>query len=171
MSLYRRRHGHYPRFGRKRGNIGASIVTTGATTRTRRQGVWRAQQPEEGLPGYTMEARGGEMSLGVGRKRSNEPEEYDLAETLPNVRSSGEGTTNRDSVAAAHEADENTPSAATKLSEALPPYIPPPAPAVVADGGSLGRVASRQSQNSVANRLSFPRAIASTGRGLSRVET
>ncbi len=147
-------------------------MTTGATSRTRRRGVWRAEQPEEGLPGYTMEASGGEMSLGVGRKRSDEPEEYELAETLTNGPSNGEGRTSREpSVATAHEGDENTPTSATKPSEALPPYIPPPAPAVVADGGSLGRIASRQSQNSVANRLSFPRAITtSTGRRSSRVE-
>ena len=172
MYFYRRKHGHYPRFGRKRGNISAPIIAPGTTARTRRRGVWRAQEPEEGLPGYTTEASGGELSLGVGRKRLNEAEEYELAVTLTTVRNSNEERTAREhSVATSHEGEETSSAVATKSTEALPPYIPPPTPAVVADGGGLGRVASRQSQHSGANRLAFPRAITTTSRRPSRVES
>lgn len=171
MYLYHRRHGHYPQFGRKRGHIGAPIVTAAAPRRTRRLGVWRAPQTGEGVPGYTMEAGCGEMSLGIGRKRSDEPDQYEMEETLTPPPNSGEGRTTREpSVATAQEADGTIP-ALTKPNEVLPPYIPPPAPAVVADGGGLGKVASRQSQNSTSNRLSFPRAVTSTSRRSSRVET
>jgi hypothetical protein len=124
-----------------------------------------------------MEASGGEMSLGIGRKRSDEPEEYELAETLTTVRNSSEPrTTREDSVATAHDVEETPPppaaaAAAAKPSEPLPPYIPPPTPALVADGEGFTRVASRQSQHIPANRLSFPRAVTTTSRRSSRVET
>ena len=171
--FYHRRNGHYPRFGRKRGNISAPLVTPAVNTRSRRRGVWRAQQPEEGLPGYTMEATGGEMSLGVGRKRSDEAADYDLAGTGTTIRASGEGRATREhSVATVHDGEEIPPTAApANISESLPPYIPPPTPALVADGDGFGRVSSRQSQNSIGNRLSFPRAITTTSRRSSRIES
>lgn len=122
-----------------------------------------------------MEASGGEMSLGVGRKRSEDPEEYELAETFTSELNSGEErrTTREESVSTAHGTEEFTPTSAgaKKSTEALPPYIPSPTPALVADGEGFGRVASRQSQRSIADRLSFPRAVTTASRRSSRVES
>lgn len=171
--FYHRRNGHYPRFGRKRGNISAPLVTPAVNTRSRRRGVWRAQHPEEGLPGYTMEATGGEMSLGAGRKRSDEAADYNLADTSTTIRASGEGRTIREhSATTAHDGEERPPTAVpANISEPLPPYIPPPTPALVADRDGFGRIASRQSQNSIGSRLSFPRAVTTTSRRSSRIES
>ena len=102
--------------------------------------------------------------MGVGRKRSD-AEEHEMEETVTPERTSGEErTTSENSVATVQ--GEGTPSAtaaAPKQAEPLPPYIPPPAPAVVADRNGLGRIASRQSQVS-ANRHSFPRAVTNSSR-------
>ena len=49
-----------------------------------RQGVVRTDL-EVGVPSYTLQPSNGELSLGIGRKRSVE-EEYELAETMTNLR-------------------------------------------------------------------------------------
>jgi hypothetical protein len=103
--------------------------------------------------------------LGVGRKRSD-AEEYEMEETVitPERTSGDEHRTRENSVATVQgEGTPITTPAVPKQTEPLPPYIPPPAPAVVADGNGLGRIASRQSQASV-NRHSFPRAITNSSR-------
>jgi len=178
MYLYRRKHGQYPTFARKR------IInepTPAAPQRSRRRGVWRPGQPDEGLPGYTMEAKDGEMSLGVGRKRTDD-EEYELEEHID--RTSGESGTQEEigrevrqpSVASVGSARRDgrdlsprPPNGAVKPPETLPPYIPPPSPALLADSG-FGRVASRNSVSST--RSSFPRVQLPppSGRRGSRVE-
>jgi hypothetical protein len=116
-----------------------------------------------------MEATGGELSLGVGRKRSD-AEEYEMEETVTTERTSGDERMARENSAATiqgEDAPTATP-AAPKPAESLPPYIPPPAPAVVADGNGLGRIGSRQSQSSV--NPSYPRAVTNSSRRSSRVE-
>jgi hypothetical protein len=112
----------------------------------RQRGVWRAEEPSLGLPSYTIQPTRGELSLGTGRKRSEE-EEYELAETVTNPEpASGEtaepSTTLREAVAS-----QEVPQTAAKPPESLPPYIPPE-PDVVADGQSVSRIESHRSQNS-----------------------
>jgi hypothetical protein len=178
MCLYRRKYGRYPTFAHKR------IInepTPAVPRRSRRLGVWRPGHPDEGLPGYTMEAKDGEMSLGVGRKRTDE-EEYEMEDHVE--RTSGESGTQEEigrearqpSVASVGSArgdgeplSTRPSNGAGKPSETLPPYIPPPSPAFLADSG-FGRVGSRNSVSST-RRNSFPRVQlpAPSGRRGSRV--
>src|SRR5271169_1193915 len=84
--FYRWKYGHYPSLCSRRQS---TATTTGAIDCPRRrhrvpQGVRR--QVEFGLPGYTLRPTRGELSLGVGRKRSGD-EEYELAETTTHVES------------------------------------------------------------------------------------
>ena len=94
--------------------------------------VWRAEPHQAGLPNYTLEPTRGELSLGIGRKRSSE--EYELVETVTNTSQPTRetGTT------------ETEPSPAPRR-DPLPPYIPPPAQAVVA----AERVGGRRSSQSL----------------------
>ena len=116
-----------------------------------RRGVWRPGDIEEGLPGYTMEAKEGELSLGIGRKRGEDDEEEstEMTETSINTEtraSSRAGST----VTTATEVTTPLPAAmGGKRPEDLPPYIPPPPPAVLVKNGYIfGRVGSRQSVGS-----------------------
>ena|SRR5947207_2159383 len=105
--------------------------------RPQRQAVVRTD-PEVGVPGYTRQASKGELSLGIGRKRSVE-EEYELAETMSNPeRREPEERRSRD-----RSKSQNT---SANIQTSLPPYLPPPAPAV-AMRGSITRPASRYSQS------------------------
>jgi hypothetical protein len=98
------------------------------------------------VPGYTIEPTPGELSLGTGRKRSG-VEEYELGMVPSNGRTSGD--TVDDATQPTTEPAPTTPTVpATKPSENLPPYIPPPPPALIADGNSFARVPSRPVQNS-----------------------
>jgi len=122
-----------------------------------RRGVWRADDTQEGLPRYSIQAMDGEMSLGIGRKRTAEEEELELRELQreANVEQGGEmgdGTTGRIgefesrrlSVAGADGI--HTPgSMDRRASESLPPYLPSPNPAYIPKGSriSLGRMSSR----------------------------
>ena len=81
--------------------------------------VWREEPHQAGLPNYTLEASGGELSLGTGRKRPSE--EYELAETITNTSQPTRETATTET--------EPSPDPRRNL---LPPYIPPPAQAVVA---------------------------------------
>jgi hypothetical protein len=106
----------------------------------------------------------------VGRKRSD-AEEYEMEENVTTERTSGDEHMTRENSAATVQG-EDAPTAApvtSKPAELLPPYVPPPAPAVVADGNGLGRIGSRQSVSSV-NHLLYPRVITNSSRRSSRVE-
>jgi len=166
MYLYKRKHGHFPRVGRKPIiHEPPAVAPTPAQTR-RRRGVWRSSQAvEEGVPGYTVEAMGGELSLGMGRKHTDE-EFYELAENPGQTESiSGDARSLRTQISRAMTAviDDVQSEARSEIrrpstrDEELPPYIPPPSPAIVADRG-LGRSASFTSNGSGGvNRLVFPR--------------
>lgn len=156
---YHRKHGRYPTFGRKR--IVNEPSSVSIPRRSRRRGVWRPIDPEEGLPGYTTEASVGELSLGTGIKIRDDAE-YELAESLG--RSSGETRDTRTPSLGASMTEVNPPGTPpTRPAEVLPPYIPPPSPAFLAGGRSHGRRGSYQSQS---RRTSF----ASVSRRSSRVE-
>ena len=143
--LYHRKNGHCPSFGRKRVTNGHP-PTNPAAPWSRRRAVWRPGDQEEGLPGYTMEAKEGELSLGIGRKRGEE-EEQELSEAME--RSIRETSQSRTGSTSTGSTEVTTPPSA----EELPPYIPPPPPpAVLVKGGYLfGRVGSRQSVGSAAS--------------------
>ena len=152
--LYHRKHGHYPSLRRKR-------VTNGPTRNnltapwSRRRAVWRPEDPEEGLPGYTMEAKDGELSLGIGRKRA--VEERDLTEAIErSIRETRESRTGSVITTATGRTEVTTPPPAEMGAEELPPYIPPPPPpAVLLKGGYLfGRAGSRQSVGSASRMTS-----------------
>jgi hypothetical protein len=114
------------------------------------------------------------MSLGTGRKRTDE-EEYEMNE-LNETRSSEhtEGLNREASVGAIPE-DEPSPLVTQTVdnpAEALPPYIPPPPPAVIADTPAH-RTPSRQSMRisgsgTAPRRISVPRLSVSSGRRDSR---
>ena len=164
MYIYRRKYGRYLTFGRKSIINGPTPVVP---RRYRHRGVWRPGQSDEGLPGYTIEAKDGEMSLGVGRKRTDE-EEYELEDHVD--RTSGESGSQEEierearhpsvaSIASARDDGGERPSTRVAMPpEMLPPYIPPPSPALLADSG-FGRIASRRnSASSMSGRRgSFPR--------------
>ena len=88
-----------------------------------------------------MQATTGELSLGIGRKRPDEQEEVES-------RTSGEPAVNRDfrtgeeprsrNVGGEHIRDDTQ-------EENLPPYIPPPRPAIVKDENVPVRFAARPS--------------------------
>lgn len=83
-----------------------------------------------GLPNYTRRPRQGEMSLGVGRKRTND--EHELSETNP-VQNEETGGADR-AHAILHD------STLTTQAPKLPPYVPPPPSAVVTDSRSVLRM-------------------------------
>jgi hypothetical protein len=151
ISAYRRKHGHYPSFRRKPVTNGTP-PTNPAAPWSRRRAVWRPGDAEEGLPGYTMEAKEGELSLGIGRKRGSE-EENELAEALE--RSISEQTREsrpESTITTGGNTEVTTP----KRTEELPPYIPPPAPAVLVKNGYIfGRIGSRQSVASAPRGISL----------------
>ena len=115
-----------------------------------------------------MEAKDGEMSLGVGRKRTDD-EENEVQEHVD--RTTGESTepaefgreTTRQpsltSVASASveggDVTSRPSNGGAKHTEPLPPYIPPPSPALVASS-RFTRVGTRNSVSST-RRASFPR--------------
>lgn len=179
MYLYKRRHGHFPRFGHKQLIHEAPPInpTPIPSARARRRGVWRSSQAvEDGVPGYTFEATGGELSLGMGRKLTDE-ECYELTETpgQPEVdRDNGDarsmrtqssfattaviGDDGRSEVRSEVRSEMRRPSGGMSVKEEeLPPYVPPPSPAMVSD--RLYRAASIRSHGSSAghNRLVYPR--------------
>jgi hypothetical protein len=170
--LYRRKHGHFPKFSR---TPAISRPVAANPNRRRQRGVWRATQ-EEGLPGYTVQARGGELSLGTGRKRADE-EDYEMTE--PRSSDLTDERTRENSVATVLETDEPPPvatEAGDKAAEALPPYIPPPPPIPAVLAEAAYRVSSRQStssrrsiqtsgSSSSPRRLSLPRIVAATTLG------
>jgi hypothetical protein len=155
--LYYHKYGHYPFCGGKRAT-NARPRTNPAAPWSRTRAVWRPGDPEEGLPGYTMEAKEGELSLGMGRKRAVEEEE--LREALE--RSISEGSRGSEAgstiTTAAGNAEVTTPLPATtggNPAEELPPYIPPPPPAVLLKNGYIfGRIGSRQSVGSASRSTS-----------------
>ena len=128
-----------------------------------------------------MEAKAGEMSLGVGRNRTDD-EEYEMQEHIDrtSTASSEQTEMGRDSgqpsftsvASVSGDGGELTtrPSNGTaKPSETLPPYIPPPSPALLGNRG-FGRVRSHSSVSST-RRNSFPRvALPPPGRRSSRAE-
>lgn len=141
--LYHRKNGHCPSFGRKRATNDRRS-TNAAAPWSRRRAVWRPGDPEEGLPGYTMEAKDGELSLGIGRKRAEE--EQELSEAME--RSIRETSQSRTGSSGTGFTEVTAPPSA----EELPPYIPPPPPAVLVKGGYLfGKIGSRQSVGSAAS--------------------
>lgn len=164
MYLYKRKHGHYPRLGQKQLIHEAPILPTVAPVRQRRPGVWRSSQAiDYGVPSYTVEAADGEMSLGMGRKLTDE-HFYEMAETPGEAeRENADARSLRTQTSFATTAvpeevpgDNRTESRRPSLrDEELPPYIPPPSPAIVAD--RLGRSASFRSNGSGVNRLVYPR--------------
>ena len=134
--------------------------------------MWRSTQ-EHGLPGYTVQAKIGELSLGTGRKRTDE-EDYELSDRRNSDQTSLRTESHERQNSAAtilelEEPEDTTEVAAENVAkpEALPPYIPPPAPAtsVVADttgrrGSSSSRLSIRISGNgNPPRRISFPRAV------------
>lgn len=163
--LYHRKHGRYPTFGRKQiiNEAPPSVGLSGAAMRRRyrRRGVWRPHEPEEGVPMYTMQPEHGELSLGLGRKRTAEEEEYDLAElprpsAEPNTEL-GDGDTANAEDLERRRSSTRTASMEARRSvdlrppESLPPYLPPPAAAHVREQGSgtsLVRMSSRRMSSS-----------------------
>jgi hypothetical protein len=169
MYLYKRKHGHFPRIGNKQLIHEAPIPSPAPARTTRRRGVWRASQAiDNGVPSYTVEAKDGEMSLGMGRKITDE-NFYELSEMPGQTeRSSMDARSLRTQTSFATtvvsdgrlsnvetRSEHRRPSA--PRNEDLPPYIPPPSPAIVAD--RLGRSASFRSNGSSVgvNRLVYPR--------------
>jgi hypothetical protein len=116
------------------------------------------------------------MSLGTGRKRTDE-DEYEMND-LNETRSS-EHMDRRDREASVGTILEEQPSppqieTVENPAEALPPYIPPPPPAVIADT-SAHRAPSRQSMRisgsgTAPRRLSVTRLSVSSSRRDSRGE-
>jgi hypothetical protein len=117
--LYRWKYGHYPTLC-----IWVSTPRTPNVTRQenpqRPRGSRTIRRPEAGLPGYTLQPMRGELSLGVGRKRSND-EEYELAETRT-LHGAGEP----DQTTQTEPQTASLPESSVAAS--LPPYIPPPEP-------------------------------------------
>jgi hypothetical protein len=135
LGIYHRKYGRLPPVLRGRVGIPNVPTTSAAPLRNRAQlRVWRAEPHQPGLPNYTLQPTGGELSLGTGRKRPSE--EYELAETITNTsqHTRETGTT------------EAEPSPAPRR-DTLPPYIPPPAQAVVA----AERVGQRRSSRTLLN--------------------
>ena len=123
-----------------------------------RRGVWRAYDPEEGLPRYSIRAIDGEMSLGIGRKRTAEEEEQGLREmqreaTVECRTEMGDGTVgsieefeSRQWSMAGRDSIHTPGSMDRRASESLPPYLPSPAPAYMPkrSGISLWTMSSRR---------------------------
>ena len=132
LHFYRRKRGHYPSFGRKRIINEPCPSTTGAPRiRYRGRGVWRPTDPEEEeLPGYTTEATCGELSLGIGRKLSRYEDELEEPETTALGLTSEE---RRDSRGLSAGGEVAPGAAAATAHETLPPYIPPPPRAALAE--------------------------------------
>jgi len=109
----------------------------------RPRGVWRAEPRAHGLPGYSLQAAEGELSLGTGRKPSLE--EYELTESRSNTTRASRDT-RRDSAVTTSGEDgevqpEQQPRRSIRPGDPLPPYVPPPAPARVV---TVERVSSRR---------------------------
>ena len=125
----------------------AAAATEAATVvperRSRR--VWRAEPALNGVPAYTSEAATGELSLGIGRKRSTEEYEMVRVESMMERRASSgtmlEGEIEGD------EVDEVEVAPQAPVSDPLPPYVPPPPPVVVA---SHARATSLESTRGMA---------------------
>jgi len=113
----------------------------------RPRGVWRAEQRTPGLPGYTVQAAEGELSLGTGRKPSLE--EYELTESISNTtrlsrdtrRDSAATTSGEEGEVQTEPQPEPQPRRSVRPGDPLPPYVPPPAPARVV---TVERVSSRR---------------------------
>jgi hypothetical protein len=108
-----------------------------------------------------MQPAHGELSLGLGQKRTAEEEEYDLAELAraraePNAELDDGDTVNVEDLerrrSSTLTASIDAPgSADVRPQESLPPYLPPPAAAYFREQGSgtsLGRMSSRMSSSS-----------------------
>jgi len=122
------------------------------------RGVWRADDPEEGLPRYSTYATHEEMSLGIGRKRTAEEEEYELEE-LHREANVERGAEMGHGTAGSIEEFESRRLSVGRMDgvhtralmgrqapESLPPYVPVPAPAYIRKGSemSLRSMSSRQ---------------------------
>ena len=98
---------------------------------SRREAVWRSEVIV-GLPGYTKEPRQGELTLGGGKKFSNE---YELsAMESGNLERVDTGESH---VAMGRTSNVGESSQETMPTDPSPPYLPPP---------SLERVAVRESR-------------------------
>jgi hypothetical protein len=142
--LYHHKHGRFPPISRGRHALPAtrpSAQAPAARPRTR-GGVWRSEQPQNGLPSYTARAAAGELSLGTGRKNSTD--EYELTESTSNMSTNGEGTTSQLPEISEPGEENQTEAQPTKQSDSLPPYVPPPIRAIV----PAARVDSHQSASS-----------------------
>jgi len=145
LVIYRWRYGHYPSCSpnqsQRRGNATPPAdqppPPAAAPRQRQRRGVWRAEQPAAGLPGYTTEPTPGELSLS---RRKESTEEYELPELHPE-RTSEEARVAPDAMDSATAPANNNSS---PKPEALPPYVPPPAPAVVTDGTRVISAGSRR---------------------------
>jgi hypothetical protein len=135
LSIYCWRHGHCSLCLRGR-QQGVNASNPANPQPRQRQGVVRTDL-EAGVPSYTLQPTKGELSLGIGRKRSVE-EEYGLAETMADHE-------REDSDERSIQDPGTSQNASANIQISLPPYIPPPEPAVVS-GGSTPQTASRYSQ-------------------------
>jgi len=145
LSLYRRKHGHYPRWMHSPPlSLSSTSVPPGLRSAPSR-GLWRHSQLEgdKDLPGYTMSPVAGELSLGRGaRKRLD-------TESEPRTSTDGRSLT----TIVDQEDDEKD----TTAREVLPPYVPPPPPVVLAS--SLGRTTRiRGAEAGTAVSLTGPRS-------------
>ena len=88
-------------------------------------GIWRVEQPGTGVPGYSPEARNGELCLGMGPKRPNS-EEYRVPETVRLRDEHCSRSANSNTLPT-----QETLSYPTGPPPDLPPYVPPPEPAIL----------------------------------------
>lgn len=86
------------------------------------------------------------MSLGIGRKRSHEGW-YELSETVANPERASEDTRRLSENPQDSTHDLLPTRSSTTRQDSLPPYIPPPAPAMVRNGRPIARGGSRSAQN------------------------
>ena len=130
LRKYRQEHGHYPSIFNRSPVLEALAPSAPlqpqlqqpAPQRQQRRSrrVWRAENAQNGAPTYTVQAGDGELSLGIGRKQSTE--EYELHEVNTHSEPASGDTSEQNA--------ERTPS---RPRDSLPPYIPPPQPAVTVD--------------------------------------
>ena len=100
-----------------------------------------------------MEAKEGELSLGIGRKRGDEEEAESTETTEGSVNGETRGSSRAGSTITT--ATGNGEVTIGKRPEDLPPYIPPPPPAVLVKNGYIfGKIGSRQSVGSTPRRTS-----------------
>jgi len=95
-----------------------------------------------------MQPTTGELSLGVGRKRSEPELEH---RTSGDTSDNGDATTR---VEAPSQETAEVPVVVRNPTEELPPYIPPPRPAVVKDENGVARLASATQATRVSSNVS-----------------